>query len=210
MTTIYRLQPQFAGAFDRVITNVDRLASDYDGVQFDFEKRLSGGWQMLAGLSLQTHEGFDHNGTFTNIDMNNPNQLINRDRGSVFTGLPWTFTLSGSYMLPAEVTVAGKYTARAGDPLNRTFTFSGLTTSQVSETVNVQQRGVDRTETVDKFVDLRFSKRFDRRYEASMDLFNVLNANHVLGQGEALGGSWGRPNRILAPRIIRFGFTARF
>ena len=41
-------------------------------------------------------------------------------------------------------------------------------------------------------------------------MFNVLNANHVLGQNEALGTTWARPNRVLTPRIIRFGLTARF
>jgi hypothetical protein len=41
-------------------------------------------------------------------------------------------------------------------------------------------------------------------------LFNLLNANHVLGQVEAIGATWSRPNRILTPRIIRFGVTARF
>ena len=39
---------------------------------------------------------------------------------------------------------------------------------------------------------------------------NVLNANHVLLQTENLGATWGRPTRILTPRIIRFGVTARF
>ena len=66
-----------------------------------------------------------------------------------------------------------------------------------SETIRVVQRGEDRTETVTKFVDLRFSKRFNAKssnIEATMDLFNLLNANHVLGQTEALGATWGRPN----------------
>ena len=38
----------------------------------------------------------------------------------------------------------------------------------------------------------------------------MLNANHVLLQNEAIGTTWGRPTRILTPRIIRFGVTARF
>ncbi|MGE3276699.1 MAG: carboxypeptidase regulatory-like domain-containing protein [Vicinamibacterales bacterium] len=211
--TIYRLKPEFAGARQRIITNVDVLESTYNGVQFDVQKRLSDGWQLLAGLSLQTHRGFDHAGTFTNLDLSNPNLLINRDDGSVFQDLPWTFTLSGSYMLPKDVMLSSKYTARAGDPLNRTATFGGLTTSQVSETVNVQQRGEDRTETVNQFLDLRVSKRFQMglaSFEGAVDLFNVLNANHVLQQNESLGSSWSRPTRILAPRIIRLALTARF
>ena len=211
--TIYRLKPEFAGARDRVITNVDFLESNYDGVQIDLQKRMSNRWQLLTGLSIQKHQGYDHNGTFTNADFSNPNVSINRDNGSVFTDLPWTFTLAGSYMMPLDIMISGKYTARAGDPLNRRFTFRGLTTSQVSETVRVQQRGEDRTDDVTKFMDIRFSKRFQAglgNFEASIDLFNILNANHVLLQTDSLGSSFGRPTRILAPRIIRLGLTARF
>ena len=41
-------------------------------------------------------------------------------------------------------------------------------------------------------------------------VFNILNANHVLLQNESIGSTWGRPTRILAPRIVRLGVTARF
>ena len=37
-----------------------------------------------------------------------------------------------------------------------------------------------------------------------------MNANHVLLQNEALGTTFGRPTRILTPRIIRLGATLRF
>ncbi|MFN2446911.1 MAG: carboxypeptidase regulatory-like domain-containing protein [Vicinamibacterales bacterium] len=216
--TIYRLKPEFATVRDRYISNVSFLESDYNGVQFDIQKRMSDRWQMLAGLSLQKHRGFEHSGTYTNPsenrDFSNPNTVINRDNGSVFTELPWTFTLSGSYMTRFwDIMLSGKYTARAGDPLTRTFNFTGLTASQVSEVIRVQPRGEDRTEDVTKFVDLRVGKRFEvggASFEGSVDLFNVLNANHVLLQTEALGTTWGRPTRILAPRIVRLGLTARF
>ena len=107
--------------------------------------------------------------------------------------------------------VSGKYTARDGDPLTRTVTIAGL--AQGSETVWVQPRGEDRTETVSQFVDLRVAKRFNlgrTQLEGTVDLFNLLNANHVLLQNEAIGSTIGRPSRILAPRIVRFGVTARF
>ncbi len=217
--TIYKLQPAFGALRDRYITNVDALESDYDGVQFDIQKRLSNRWQMLAGLSLQNHKGFDHSGTFTNPDgtrdFNNPNYLLNRGDGSVFTELPWTFTLSGTYVLPWDISTSAKYTARDGDPLQRenVFSFTTPTTSQPSETVRVVERGEDRTETVSKFLDLRFGKRFQLQrvnLEGTLDLFNLLNANHVLLQTTTLGSTFGRPTRILTPRIIRFGITARF
>ena len=69
-------------------------------MQFDFQKRMSNRWQMLAGVSFQKHSGFDHSGTYTGVDFSNPNSSINRDDGSVFIDLPWTVTVSGSYQLP--------------------------------------------------------------------------------------------------------------
>jgi hypothetical protein len=95
--------------------------------------------------------------------------------------------------------------------LTRTLNVTGLT--QGSEVVWVQPRGEDRTETVTKFMDVRISKRFNvgtSRFEGTFDVFNVLNANHVLEQNPAVGSSIGRPTRIMTPRIIRFGVTTRF
>lgn len=115
--------------------------------------------------------------------------------------------------LPYGILASGKYTARAGDPLNRTVTFTGLTASQASETVRLAPRGEDRTEDVTRFIDLRVARRFAigaATIEPNLDLFNLLNANHVLLQNEQIGSTWGRPTRILTPRIIRFGVTARF
>jgi hypothetical protein len=97
--------------------------------------------------------------------------------------------------------------------LNRTTVFSGLTASQASETIRLAQRGTDRTEDVTKFLDLRLARRFNvgiARLEGTFDLFNVLNANHVLLQNDQIGSTWGRPTRVLAPRIARIGITARF
>jgi hypothetical protein len=214
--TVYNLDPALASRRDRLITNVDAAESEYDGVAFEVQKRMSNRWQLLAGLTIQSHEGFNHNGTYTNpgnvADFNDPNYLLNREAGAVFTDLPWIFTLSGSYLMPWDIQVSGKYTARDGDPLTRTLSVSGL--SQGTETVYVQQRGEDRTETVSKFVDVRFGKRFTvtewLRLEGTLDVFNLLNANHVLLQNEAIGTTLGRPSRILAPRIVRLGITARF
>jgi hypothetical protein len=213
--TVYNLNPALTTVRDRVVTNVDVLESDYDGVQFSFNKRMSNRWQLLGGLTLQQHEGFAHDGTYTSTDtttdVGDPNFRLNRLNSAVFTDLPWTFTLSGSYQLPYEISLSGKYTARAGDPLRRTFTATGL--NQGSVTVWLQERGEDRAETVSKFVDIRFAKRFSfgaSRLEGSIDVFNLLNANHVQLQNEAIGTTWARPTRILAPRIVRFGLTARF
>src|SRR6185503_6060592 len=64
--TVYTLDPALVTRRDRVITNVDVLESDYNGWLFSFNKRMSNRWQLLGGLSVQKHEGFNHSGTYTN------------------------------------------------------------------------------------------------------------------------------------------------
>ena len=214
--TVYNLDPALVSRRNRVITNSPLLQSNYDGVAIEVQKRMSNKWQLLGGLTFQKHDGFRHSGTFTSAgnvaDLNDPNYLLNRDNGSVFLDLPWTASLAGTYVLPYEVAVSGKYTARKGDPLARQLSVTGL--SQGGETVFVQQHGEDRTETVNKFLDVRFGKRFALgragSYEATVDIFNLLNANHVLLQLETIGSTLGRPSRILSPRVVRLGITARF
>ncbi len=211
--TVYNLDPALVSRRNRVITNSPLLQSNYDGVAIEVQKRMSNKWQLLGGLTFQKHEGFRHSGTFTNAgnvaDLNDPNYLLNRDNGSVFIDLPWTASLAGTYVLPWEVAVSGKYTARKGDPLARQLS---VTLNQGGETVFVQQHGEDRTETVNKFIDLRVGKRFSvgraGSYEATVDIFNLLNANHVLLQLETIGSTLGRPSRILSPRVVRLGITA--
>jgi len=213
--TVYSLDPTLVTRRDRIITNVDGLQSDYDGVIFTVNKRMSNRWMLLAGVTMQSHQGFAHDGTFTNPgannDFNNPNYQLNRADSAVFTDIPWSFSLSGSYQLPAEIQVSGKYGSRAGGPLNRTLSVSGL--PQGTDTVWVQPRGADRSEVVNQFIDVRFAKRLNlgaMRLEGTVDVFNLLNANHVLLQNEAIGSTIGRPSSILTPRIVRFGLTARF
>jgi outer membrane receptor protein involved in Fe transport len=72
---------------------------------------------------------------------------------------------------------------------------------------------VNRTETVADFIDLRVSKRFRVAlwsFDAALDIYNITNANPVLSQNTAVGSTLGRPTTILAPRIVRLNFTAKF
>ena len=179
----------------------------------DFRKRMSNNWQVLGGVSFGSHKGFDQSSSYyTTIDFNDPNQLLNRTNGSVFADLPWTASLSGSYNLPYDIILAAKYTARAGDPRIRALSVTGLV--QGTTVVRVAQRGDDRAEAITKFVDLSVSKRFRfgqvGSIEPVLQLFNVLNDNAVYNYQERIGGSYGRPTQLLAPRLIRIGVNVNF
>ena len=213
--TVYSLDPALRTARNRVITNTDVMNSTYNGISVSVTKKMSNRWQMLGSVSFQKHQGFDHTGTYTNpgnnTDLNNPNYRLNRDAGAVFVDLPWDLKLSGSYTLPHDVMLAANYTARAGDPLSRTIVITGL--PQGAETVNVQQRGVDRAETIANLVDVRISKRFriwNTEVSPRVDFFNLLNVNPVQDQNQAIGSQLGVPLLIIGPRIIKFSISANF
>ena len=92
-------------------------------------------------------------------------------------------------------------------------TLSVMGLRQGTTSVKVAQRGEHRTEAVTNFIDLRVSKNFDLmpwRFELAWDLYNILNANPVLAMNQNLGQNYGRPQTILAPRIMRINLTARF
>jgi hypothetical protein len=63
-------------------------------------------------------------------------------------------------------------------------------------------------------VDLRLSKTFrfagNRRFSPQIDFFNIGNASTVVNQTAAIGSSYLTPVEILAPRIIRVGFSLDF
>jgi hypothetical protein len=62
-------------------------------------------------------------------------------------------------------------------------------------------------------LDLRLSRTFTfgtRRISPQMDIFNLTNADTVVAQNNAIGATYLRPNEILSPRIIRFGFSLDF
>ena len=223
--TVYSLDPALLRVSQTSIVSSEVLNSSYDGVNVTVNKRFRERWQLLGGMAFSNNKGFYHTGILTNnngFDLNNPNSYLGREDSAIFTDVPFQLNLAGSYLMPKDILLAFKYTARSGIPLERQLSVRGLTQT---ETVYVAPRGEDRTESVAAFVDLRISKRFQlseqTRFEASVDLFNLLNSNSILNQNAAVGAStgstvaplstsWGRPSLLLTPRIIRLGVKLSF
>jgi hypothetical protein len=223
--TVYSLDPALLRVSQTSITSSEVLNSSFDGLNVTVNKRFRDRWQILGGMAFSNNKGFYYDGILTTgnvFDINNPNSHLGREDSAIFTDVPFQMNLAGSYLFPRDVLVALKYTARSGIPLLRQLSVRGLTQN---ETVYVAPRGEDRTEFVAAFVDVRISKRFElgerARFEASVDLFNLLNSNSILDQNSSVGvssgpavaplsTSWGRPSLLLTPRIIRLGVKVSF
>jgi len=78
--------------------------------------------------------------------------------------------------------------------------------------VLLSNRGDERFPTVTS-VDLRLSRAFKfgtRRISPQVDFFNIGNAAQVVNLTNNVGAQYLAPAEILAPRIIRVGFTVDF
>lgn len=94
----------------------------------------------------------------------------------------------------------------------RTLSVRGL--NQGTTVVYAAQRGEDRAEAFTNFVDLSITKSIrvgdTARIEPMLQMFNILNANTIQQYQQRIGGSYGVPTVLLAPRLFRIGVKWTF
>ena len=202
---VYELQEAYRGLQDSVVTSVDMLQSNYNGIALQLQKRLSNNWQILGGATFSSHKGVVHSPPRDNTDWNNPNRLINRENGSVLTDLPWVFNVAGSYQAPWDVQLGWNYRARAGNPLVATARATGL--NQGSESIYAYERGEERTDAITGLLDFNVRKMVDlgtARFEVGVDAGNIFNSQPAESLNTTFGSRYLSPTRSLTPRIVRF------
>jgi hypothetical protein len=212
--TLYNLRPDLASATNNIRDNQSYLDTDYRGVEFTAAKRFTNRWQMVAGLTLGRNKGGLNQGT----DLNDPNNTI-FPRGIIGNDSEVALRLSGSYRMWGDINVAGSLIANNGYPRVTTYQVTrafaatqGVTLTRASQTVPLSVRGDERYDDV-KMVDVRFSRPFrfgGRRFAPQLDLFNITNASTIVNRTNAIGNAYLTPVEILAPRIIRVGFSMDF
>jgi hypothetical protein len=208
--TFFNLDPAFTGRQDNVFDNESLLDTTYDGVEITAAKRMNNRWQMTAGLTLGKNFGGVAGG-----DLNDPNNALNFPEGIEGTDSAYAFRLSGSYLAPYDISVSGSFILNDGYPYQSQYAvtrtvFPALTRS--SQTVRLTERGDERLPDV-RMIDLRVSRTFrfgERRVTPLVELFNLGNADTIIGFNNNVGGTYLRPTEILSPRIVRFGVLVDF
>jgi hypothetical protein len=167
-------------------------------------------WQLLAGLTLGKNEGGILGG-----DLNDPNNALNFPEGIEGTDSAYAFRLSGSYIGPFDINVSGSFILNDGYPYQSSYAVTRTvfpTLTRSSQTVRLTRRGDERLPDVAMF-DLRISRAFrfgERRITPMMELFNLGNADTVVGYNVNVGSSYLRPTEILSPRLLRLGISIDF
>ncbi len=200
--TMYNLVPALLGASDSVSTFSDSNTQVYNGVEFSVNARLAHGGFLLGGITTER--------TATNTcDVANPNSLRFCDHTPPFRTL---YKLSGGYTLPYDIQLSGSLQAIPGSDIGATYSFN-------SAVAGVPLTGggslsVQLIEPDTKFydyntqLDLRVARTFrfsTRRFQAYMDIFNILNASTVVSLNQTYGGAWLNPLVVMQARRLQFG-----
>ena len=218
--TVYNLASNLASAQNNIRDNQDFLDTAYHGVEFTANKRFSKNWQMVAGLTIGKNTGGVNvnTGQSGTADLNDPNNTQFTD-GIIGSDSQVAFRLSGSYLLPWDINVAGTLISNSGYPY---LSFASVTRAQAAavgvamtratQNVFLSNRGEERLDAV-TMLDLRLSKNFrfgTRSISPQVDFFNITNADTATGVNGVVGSSYLFPSEILAPRIIRVGLVINF
>ncbi|TPW10289.1 MAG: hypothetical protein FD127_3812, partial [Acidimicrobiaceae bacterium] len=212
--TVFNISPAANVLSANVRDNEDYLDTEYQGIEFTATKRFSRKWQMQTGFTIGKNTG----GVAAGNDLNDPNNTV-YPQGIIGNDSETAFRLSGSYILPGEINLAGSMIANNGYPYVSTYSVTravaaaqGITLTRASQTVQLSERGDERFDNVTMF-DIRLSKAFrfgSRSFSPQIDFFNIGNADTTTNHAVAVGPAYLRPSDILAPRIIRIGFALNF
>ena len=222
--TVFNLNPAFNGRQTNIVDNDAYLDTKYTGVEFTAQKRMSSRWQMTAGFTIGKNTGGLNNGGTNSgqsgtADLNDPNNTL-FSNGIIGNDSDLAFRLSGSYQAPGKVSIAGSMLSNRGYPYVSTFSVSralaaasGVALTRASQNVFLSDRGDERLPSV-TMVDLRVSRPIrlgqGRQFVPQLDLFNIGNAGTIVRYNVAVGSTYLTPAEILAPRIIRVGFSFDF
>jgi hypothetical protein len=206
--TVYNENPQYVGQVSRVITNIPSFWEKYNGIEFTLKKRMSDRWQMMIGYTYSKATSNYVEVPWNFYDANDPNNTIFINGRVTGYDTPNILKLSGTYLLPWDISVSGNYRYYTGKPLTPAVTVS---LNQGFISVPTELRGQTRYPAV-SLLDLRVSKTFKlgpkAKLEAMFNLFNAFNAATVISEVTTVGPAFGTPQQIMTPLVA--GIGARF
>jgi hypothetical protein len=188
-------------------TNYPNYNTKYVAAQIVLVKRLSNRWMLDASLTYSDWKRYYEG------DYSDPHNIPYYDKGvNSWMNSRWQFKVSGLYQIPIGVNVSWVFRAREGYVLENYVT--AYRPGYERQEFYVGLRGDDRLPAFYE-LDFRLEKVFQvgekSRVILSVDAFNMLNNNHELNRDQLITSDrFGKVNKILNPRVLRFGIRFDF
>jgi hypothetical protein len=196
----------------------------FHGLEFTARKRMSNRWMMTGSLTLNSAtyhappEGYmdtvagDIFGVAA-IPMDPTNRQFIEGEQTLINGTRWVAKLSGMYQLPRGINVAGALNAREGFPFIPNILSPNRPNGLGTVRVMVEPYAATRYDNL-ALLDLKVEKQFafnSVKINASVDVFNVGNANTVLNRVTTQNSATAnRVTEVTGPRVLRFGLRFTF
>ena len=200
----------------------------YWAIQFQFNKRFSDSWQLLASYIYSRAKGTIDNGFADDVGYSerddlstaDPNFWINAE-GNLTFDPTHQIKIQGTYVLPFDISLNAYFRAVSGNRWTTRYWTSRLNQGRV--TFYAEPRGTNQYPT-QKILDLRLEKVFTlaQNYKLGVmfDVFNVFNAATITSWGTRIGYDWiegSYPSTdghelygIVNPRQVRLGLRLMF
>jgi hypothetical protein len=207
----------------RVRTNRPDRDRVYNGFELSMRKRMSNRW--MGSLSYAFNDAVDNwrsgaayeDPTCVNDACPPGQQYAPESSGSgvtnIFTNAKWLVKAFGQYQLPWDFNVAANYQIRQGFPFPQAVLTNTRANRAGRALVLLEPMGDVRLDSF-QILDFRVERAFDfgeARVVPALDVFNVSNANTILGrrpQQNATNANF--VSTIPAPRVIRFGVRVQW
>ena len=209
--TFYDYSPAYRGAAFVSTMLVNTPQDDrYRSMEFTLTRRTSGRWSAQGSFFITRNHRLIQ-------------QTVNSPNDEVFPWddtWNWAGTVTGTYRLPFDISVAGFLQSKSGLKGQRTNLFrqvdpdGGTPIAQLSTlTLRLEPYG-SRHLAAQNILSVRSSKEFSlgagRRIAAEFDVYNLLNSSAPLSATFASGPTFGYVTNVLPPRIARMGVRFRF
>ena len=211
------------GQSDSLVSNPSNFGGwtfVYQGVDAAMNWRFGAGGQMSGGVSF---------GTRTQDFCNHPDRPGQYCRNTKGVSAHTQLKFNASYVLPGDVQLSGTFLNMPGaelrvrwsapnsaiaPSLGRNLSSCASPTGPCSSrrTIDLVERNTVFEDRLTR-VDIRVAKNIQVgrvRLQPRLDLYNLFNANTILGVNTRLGSALHRPSSVLAARFIKVGIDVRF
>ena len=208
--SVPRTWPTFGQLIERVV-QADRK-DRYHAFGVTFNKQYANNWSLLFSFDTDYRDLSDN-------APRNPNEALHGPQdGGTGTGSygnradSWNYAmrLSGTYLLPWDITFGSSLLAQSGDYFFREVQIRDALGTNVAIRVDAQAGRYEWTKIWDNRLSKRIKTFGSQTLEGEVNVANTLNLSTITAQNNRNGATYLQPTTILAARVFKLGVRYRF